>query len=163
MWQFYLPRLPFMHSYFPDYQLRNLWFDGFIGEFGWLEFGFPQWVYDWSLALALALLALIARQLVSLRNVLRSRLWELITYLALMFGLLVLVAGTGYVARLGGTPTYEQPRYLFPLLALYGALIALAARGAGKRYGPAVGVFLVCIAIAHTAGAMLLTVTRYYG
>jgi 4-amino-4-deoxy-L-arabinose transferase-like glycosyltransferase len=163
MWQFYLPRLPFMHSYFPDYQLRNLWFDGFIGEFGWLEFGFPQWVYDWSLALALALLALIARQLVSLRNVLRSRLWELITYLALMFGLLVLVAGTGYVARLGGTPTYEQPRYLFPLLALYGALIALAARGAGKRYGPAVGVFLVCIAIAHTAAAMLLTLTRYYG
>jgi hypothetical protein len=26
-----------------------------------------------------------------------------------------------------------------------------------------VGVFLVCIAIAHTAAAMLLTLTRYYG
>jgi 4-amino-4-deoxy-L-arabinose transferase-like glycosyltransferase len=163
MWQFYLPRLPFMDSYFPDYQLRNLWFDGFIGEFGWLEFGFPQWVYNWSLALAFGLLALVARQLVTLRNVLRSRLWELITYLGLMFGVLVLIAGTGYVARLGGSPTYEQPRYLFPLLALYGALIALAARGAGKRYGPAVGVLLVCIAIAHTAAAMLLTLTRYYG
>jgi 4-amino-4-deoxy-L-arabinose transferase-like glycosyltransferase len=163
MWQFYLPRLPFMHSYFSDYQVRNLWFDGFIGEFGWLEFGFPRWVYNWSLALAFGLLALAARELVSLRNVLRSRLWELITYLGLMSGVLVLIAGTGYVARLGGTPTYEQPRYLFPLLALYGALIALAARGAGKRYGPAVGVFLVCVAIAHTAGAMLLTLTRYYG
>jgi hypothetical protein len=163
MWQFYLPRLPFMESYFSQYQLRNLWFDGFIGEFGWLEFGFPQWVYNWTLGLALALLALVGRQLVSLRDVLRSRLWELITYLGLMFGVLVLTAGTGYVSRLGGAPTYEQPRYLFPLLALYGALIALAARGAGKRYGPAVGVFLVCLAIAHTAGAMLLTLTRYYG
>jgi hypothetical protein len=163
MWQFYLPRLPFMESYFSQYQLRNLWFDGFIGEFGWLEFGFPQWVYHWALGLAFALLALVGRQLVSLRDVLRSRLWELITYLGLMFGVLVLIAGTGYVSRLGGSPTYEQPRYLFPLLALYGALIALAARGAGKRYGPAVGVFLVCIAIAHTAAAMLLTLTRYYG
>jgi hypothetical protein len=163
MWQFYLPRLPFMESYFSQYQLRNLWFDGFIGEFGWLEFGFPQWVYHWALGLAFALLALVGRQLVSLRDVLRSRLWELITYLGLMFGVLVLIAGTGYVSRLGGAPTYEQPRYLFPLLALYGALIALAARGAGKRYGPAVGVFVVCIAIAHTAAAMLLTLTRYYG
>jgi hypothetical protein len=67
------------------------------------------------------------------------------------------------VARLDGVPGYEQPRYLFPLLALYGALIALAARGAGKRYGPVVGVLIVCIAIAHTAAAMLLTLTRYYG
>jgi Predicted membrane protein (DUF2142) len=164
MWQFYLPRLPFMgQDFFSAYQLRQTWFNGFIGQFGWLDFGFPQWVYNWALALALGLLALVGRQLVSFRHVLRSRLWELATYLMLTFGLLVLIAGVSYVARLEGVPGYEQPRYLFPLLALYGALIALAARGAGKRYGPAVGVFLVCIAIAHTAAAMLLTLTRYYG
>jgi 4-amino-4-deoxy-L-arabinose transferase-like glycosyltransferase len=163
MWQFYLPRLGFMHSFFHDYQLRQIWFNGFIGQFGWLDFGFPQWVYDWSLGLVLVLLALVARQMVTLRAVLRSRIWELATYVVLAFGLLVLIAGTSYSARLGGASGYEQPRYLFPLLALYGALIALAARGAGKRYGPAVGVFLVCVAIAHTAAAMLLTLTRYYG
>jgi hypothetical protein len=49
------------------------------------------------------------------------------------------------------------------LLALYGALIAIAARGAGKRYGPALGVLVVCISVAHTAAAMLLTLSRYYG
>jgi hypothetical protein len=164
MWQFYLPRLPFMdQDFFGVYQLRQTWFNGFIGQFGWLDFGFPQWVYNWALALVLGLLALVGRQLVSFRHVLRSRLWELATYLMLMLGLLVLIAGVSYVARLEGVPGYEQPRYLFPLLALYGALIALAARGAGKRYGPAVGVFLVCLAIAHTAAAMLLTLTRYYG
>ena len=75
----------------------------------------------------------------------------------------MLIAGTSYVARVGGVASYEQPRYLFPLLALYGALIALAARGAGKRYGPAVGILLVSIAIAHTAASMLLVLTRYYG
>jgi hypothetical protein len=162
-WQFYLPRLPFMDSFFADYPLRNVWFNGFIGNFGWLDYDFPRWVYNWSLALAFVLLALVARQLVSLRNVPPWRLWELATYVLLALGLLVLIAGAGYVAQLDGANGYEQPRYLFPLLALYGALIALAARGAGKRYGPAVGVFLVCLAIAHTAAAMLLTLTRYYG
>lgn len=163
LWQFYLPRLPFMHSFFHSYELRSIWFNGFIGQFGWLDFGFPQWVYNWAFALSFGVLALVARQLISLRKALRSRLWELATYVLLTFGLLVLIAGTSYVARVGGAPGYEQPRYLFPLLALYGALIALAARGAGKRYGPAVGVFLVSIAILHTAAAMLLTLTRYYG
>jgi hypothetical protein len=164
MWQFYLPLLPFMdQDFFSVYQLRQTWFNGFIGQFGWLDFGFPQWVYNWSLALALGLLALVARELISLRHVLRSRLWELATYLMLTLGLLVLIAGVSYVARLEGVPGYEQPRYLFPLLALYAALIALAARGAGKRYGPVVGILIVCIAITHTAAAMLLTLTRYYG
>ena len=163
MWQFYLPRLGFMHNFFHEYELRQIWFNGFIGQFGWLDFGFPQWVYNWSLVLTFGLLALVARQLVARRAVLRARIWELATYVVLAFGLLVLIAATSYVARQGGANGYEQPRYLFPLLALYGALIALAARGAGKRYGPAVGVFIVCIAIAHTAAAMLLTMTRYYG
>jgi 4-amino-4-deoxy-L-arabinose transferase-like glycosyltransferase len=163
MWQFYLPRLGFMHNFFHSYQLRQIWFNGLIGEFGWLDYGFPPWVYNWTLGVAVVLLALVGRELVSARNVLRSRLWELATYVVLAFGLLVLIAATSYVARLGGIASYEQPRYLFPLFALYGALIALAARGAGKRYGPAVGVLLVCLAIAHTATAMLLTLTRYYG
>lgn len=163
MWQFYLPRLPFMDSYFNAYQLRDVWFDGFIGAFGWLEFGFPGWVYDWALGVALAILALAGRELFSLRHVLRRRLWELSTYLVLALGLLILIAATGYLTRVGETTGYEQPRYLFPLLPLYGALIALAARGAGKRWGPAAGVFLVCLAITHTAVAMLLTLTRYYG
>jgi hypothetical protein len=49
------------------------------------------------------------------------------------------------------------------VLALYGALIVIAARGAGKHYGPAPGVLVVCISVAHTAAAMLLTLSRYYG
>ncbi len=164
LWQFYLPRLPVMHTvYFDSYQLRDIWFNGFIGQFGWLDYKFPHWVYDGALAVALGLLALATRELVRLREVLRSRLWELSTYVVLTFGLLLLIAGTAFSARLDGAVGYEQPRYLFPLLALYGALIALAARGAGKRYGQPVGVLLVCLAIAHTAGAMLLTLTRYYG
>jgi predicted membrane protein DUF2142 len=163
MWQFYLPRLPSMDPIFDAYQLRQTWFNGFMGQFGWLEYGFAGWVYNLALAIALGLVALVARHLIAVRNVIRSRLGELLTYLALVAGLLVLIGGTSYIARIGGAVGYEQPRYLFPLLALYGALVAIAARGAGRRYGPAVGVLLVSIAIAHTAAAMLLTLARFHG
>jgi 4-amino-4-deoxy-L-arabinose transferase-like glycosyltransferase len=163
MWQFYLPRLPSMHSMFDFYPLRQIWFNGFIGEFGWLDTKFAGWVYDVAIPVALAIVALVGRELYRMRSVIRSRLGELVTYLTLLAGLLLLIGAVSYIARIGGATGYEQPRYLFPLMALYGALIAIAARGAGKRYGPAAGVLLVCIAVAHSIAAMLLTVTRFYG
>jgi hypothetical protein len=163
MWQFYLPRLPWQDSLFQDYQLRHIWFNGFIGEFGWLDTRFHDWVYDLAVVVAAAIVAFAGRELYRVRSAIRSRLPELITYLALIAGLLLLIGGVSYVARIGGATGYEQPRYLFPLMALYGGVIALAARGAGKRYGPAAGVFLVCVAVAHSAAAMLLTLTRFYG
>jgi 4-amino-4-deoxy-L-arabinose transferase-like glycosyltransferase len=163
MWQFYLPRLPSMHSMFPFYPLREIWFNGFVGEFGWLDTKFANWVYDLALVIAVGVLVLAGRELYRMRSTIRSRLGELITYLTLVAGLLVLIGAVSYIARIGGAAGYEQPRYLFPLMALYGALIAIAARGAGRRYGPAVGVVLVCLAVAHSAAAMLLTLTRFYG
>lgn len=163
MWQFYLPRLPSMHPLFPAFPLRHVWFNGFIGQFGWLDYGFAHWVYNLALLIFAGIVGLAARELVRARAVVRARIGELITYLTLIAGLLILIGGVSYIARIEGATGYEQPRYLFPLLALYGGLIALAARGAGKRYGPAAGVVLVCLAVAHTAAAMLLTITRYYG
>ena len=162
-WQFYLPRLPFMDSLFTYYPLREVWFNGFIGRFGWLEYGFPNWVYDLALAIFAVIAALAVRELISDWRAVRGRAAELITYVALTIGLLILVNGNGYTARVDGAVGFEQARYLFPLLALYAAIVALAARGAGRRYGPAVGVLLVSFAIAHGAVAMLLTLTRYYG
>ena len=78
--------------------------------------------------------------------------------------MLILVNGNGYVARIDGEGGFEQARYpRSPLLPLYAAIVALAARGAGRRYGPAVGVLLISVAIAHSAVAILLALTRYYG
>jgi hypothetical protein len=162
-WQFYLPRLPFMDVQFHDYPLYAVWFKGFIGIFGWLDYGYPNFVYTVALWIFIAVVALAARELVSQRELLRSHMGELLTYAVILVGLLVLTNGSGYSARVGGAGGFEQARYLLPLLALYGAVVALAARGAGRRWGPAVGVLLVSIAIAHSAVAMLLTLTRYYG
>ena len=52
-------------------------------------------------------------------------------------GLLLLI---GLVALRGWAPgirARSQGRYLLPLLPLFGALLALAARGAGERWGRA--------------------------
>ena len=163
LWQFYLPRLPSMSPAFHGYPLRDLWFNGFIGKFGALDYGFSKWVYDLALGVFAALLILAGRELVACREALRHRIWELATYAVIALGLLGLLNWLGYDLRAGQVIGFEQARYLLPLLGLYAAVIALAARGAGRRYGPAVGVLIVSVAITHSVVAMLLTLTRYYG
>lgn len=163
IWQFYLPRLPGMTLEFPYYPLKEVWFDGFIGRFGWADYGFAGWGYDLALGVLAVVLALAVRGLVISRKALRGRLGELVTYAAIAAGLLVMLNWIGYDYQLEDNRGFEQARYLLPLLGLYGAVIALAARGAGRRYGPAAGVLFVSVAIAHSLLAMLVTVMRYYG
>ncbi|MDP9020536.1 MAG: DUF2142 domain-containing protein, partial [Actinomycetota bacterium] len=46
LWQFFLPRLPFMEDAFPgypDYPLWDVYIQGFVGRFGSFQFGFPLW------------------------------------------------------------------------------------------------------------------------
>jgi hypothetical protein len=50
-----------------------------------------------------------------------------------------------------------------PLLCLYALVPALAVRGAGRRFGPAVAIGVVSLTFAHTLFALLLTVSRFYG
>ena len=47
MWQFYLPRLPFMEEEVPGYPVVDVWLEGFVGRFGLLEFGLPGWAAKW--------------------------------------------------------------------------------------------------------------------
>ena len=111
----------------------------------------------------MVVLGLAGRELVACREAIRSRLGELATYAAITVGLVILLNWIGYGYQLGAAEGFEQARYLLPLLGLYAAIIALAARGAGRRYGPAAGVLIASVAIAHSLLAMLLTMTRYYG
>jgi 4-amino-4-deoxy-L-arabinose transferase-like glycosyltransferase len=163
IWQFYLPRLPSMTPQFHGYPLREIWFEGFIGRFGWLDYGFANWAYNLALGAIVVLLGLAGRELVACREAIRRRIGELVTYAVIAVGLVILLNWIGYGVQLGKAEGFEQARYLLPLLALYAAIIALAARGAGRRYGPAVGVLIVSVAIAHSLLAMLLTMTRFYG
>jgi 4-amino-4-deoxy-L-arabinose transferase-like glycosyltransferase len=161
-WQFYLPRLPFMVDQFPEYYpLWQTWFMGFVGRFGWLDHGFPALVYKVALAVYLPLAALAVSALVRARRTLRRRGLEVATYLLMGAGLLALIVLPGYTYRETTGFVFEQARYLLPLLALYGALLALAARGAG-RLAPVAGTLIVVLALTHGLLAQLLTLGRYY-
>jgi hypothetical protein len=163
LWQVFLPRLPGQHRAFAFYPPYELWFKGFIGSLGWLAIQFPAWVYDAALGAFAAIGALAVRALVRNRAAVRLHRAELAGYLLITCSLLLLI---GMVALRGFAPGIEatvQARYLLPLLALFGAILALAARGAGERWGRSVGVAIVMTAIAWTIFSQLLTISFFYG
>jgi hypothetical protein len=163
VWEFYLPHLPGMFNYFPGLSsFRQLWFDRAVGIYGWLDTSFPVWVDNLALIPAAVIAALALRTLITSRAALRKRLPELLTYLTMSLGLMALVAQDFYQNRdLEGTG-WAQPRYLVPLLALGAVLLAAAARGAGRRWGPAVGALIVVLFLAQDLFSQLLVVSRFY-
>jgi 4-amino-4-deoxy-L-arabinose transferase-like glycosyltransferase len=164
MWQLYLPRLPGMRSDFPGiFTTRQIWFDGFVGIYGWSNVFFPVWVYTLALAPGLAVVCLCAKAIFDRRAILRARGVEFLVYALMAFGVMAMIAIVSYSRFPTVTAEYGWTRYLLPLLALLGALLALAARGAGRRWGPAVGALLVVLMFSHDIFSQLLVVARYYG
>jgi hypothetical protein len=164
IWEFYLPRLPGMPHYFPGIlTTRQIWFDRLVGMYGWLDTYFPNWVYEAALIPAAIVALLFVRALFEGRAALRTRTGELFCCLAIGGGTVALVGADAYLVYPASNGGYAEPRYLLPTLVLYAAVIALAARGAGRRWGPAVGAGIVMLVIAHDLFSQLLLVGRYYG
>jgi hypothetical protein len=164
IWQLYLPRLPGMPHDFPGFlTTRDIWLDGYIGLYGWFDTVFPGWVYDVALVPTGLIVLGCLRALLAARSALRERLGELLVYVALGLGLMVLVGADSYLKFPGIAAEYGQTRYLLPLLALLGAVLALAARGAGRRWGPVAGVSIVVLLFAHDLFSQLQAIARYYG
>ena len=164
MWQLYLPRLPSMHRDFPGLlTMRDIWFNGYVGLFGWLDTTFPNWVYSAALPPAVSIGALCIRSLFLDRTALRSRGGELAVYLVLVAGMLALIGAGSYLAFVGAGGAVFEPRYLLPIMPLLAVSLALAARGAGRRWGPATGAAIVVLLLAHDLFGQLQVVARYYG
>jgi 4-amino-4-deoxy-L-arabinose transferase-like glycosyltransferase len=162
LWQALLPRLPFMNDFFGWYVPYDIYFQGFMGRFGWAEYTFPLTFHRVALGLFALLTVLVGRELWQRRTALRIRWAEALTYLIMFGGLLLVIEVAAYRYNISFGQYFEQGRYLLPMLGLYGAFVALAARGAGRKWGPAVGAFLVVLAMGHTLFAMILTIDRFY-
>jgi Predicted membrane protein (DUF2142) len=164
IWQLFFPRLPGMSNDFPGVvPIRQYWFNGLVGLYGWLDTQFPSWFYSLALVPAVAALALAGRALVIGRSALRARIGELVVFLVIAIGLLGLIGTDGYFTFPRETATYSETRYLLPMIALYGTVLALAARGAGRRWGPVVGTLIVVVALTHDVLSQLLVISRFYG
>ncbi len=163
VWQFYLPRLPGMTNDFPGiFPPLQIWFKGIVGRYNWLETVFPGWVYTVALIPAAAIIGLCARELYLRRDDLRSRIGEFAVYLLICFGLMMLLAGASFVNFPTLNAGDSEPRYFLPLLALGSALLALAARGAGRRWGQVAGTAIVVLILTHDILSQLLEISRYY-
>jgi len=164
IWQFYLPRLPGMTSYFPGLSSTyQLWFKRSVGLYGWLDTSFPLWVYDLALVPAGLIVALCLRALIVARGALRDRSIEIVVYAMMCVGLMALVGSSSYSEFPATNSAYAEPRYLLPLIALLAVVLALAARGAGRRWGPAVGTVIVVLFLGYDLFSQLLVVSRFYG
>jgi 4-amino-4-deoxy-L-arabinose transferase-like glycosyltransferase len=162
VWQLFLPRL-WMRPQFVSWPLWSTWFIGFVGRFGWLDYGFPMWFYEVARVIAVAVCALAAAELVRSREVIRRRLGELAVYALAVVGLAAEIGVQSYRYLITNGGVFQQARYLLPLLCLYAAIIALAVRFGGRRWGPVMGALLVVLAIGHDLYAQGITISRYYG
>jgi 4-amino-4-deoxy-L-arabinose transferase-like glycosyltransferase len=165
IWELFLPRVPYMnHVYFPLwYPLWQVWLDGSIGLFGWLDYDFPAWVYSdfrW-LVYVLAGFAVIATW--RLRHRIRPLVPLFACFALMAVGLLVVIGYVSAQAQFEGQPPFPQARYLFPLLALYALAVVLACKALPRRWAPVLGALLVALAMAHNLFAETLTISRYYG
>jgi 4-amino-4-deoxy-L-arabinose transferase-like glycosyltransferase len=163
LWELYLPALPGMPVYFHGVSTtRQLWFDGLVGRYGWLDTFFPAWVYNLALIPAALIAGLCVRELARNHGALAARAAELVVYCVMAAGVMVLVAASDYLTYPEDIGAYIEPRYLMPMVVLFGAILALAARGAGRRWGPAVGTLLVLVILGHDIFSQLLVISRYY-
>jgi hypothetical protein len=165
IWEMYLPRLPGMTRYFAGISTwKDIWFDRSVGLYGWMDTMLPPWVDNLALILAVGVLALCGREMLINRASLRARLPELAGYAAIAIGLLTMLGITSYVSDvINHELAYGESRYLLPLLPLLGAVVALAIRGAGRRWMPVAGAAIVILFVGHDLFSQLQVIARYYG
>lgn len=149
VWQFYLPRLPFMsdfHSVAPTLPAWDILFKGAWAAFGWLEVLFPTWVY------VVLLLVSVAAAVGAVLGLWRDRAgidWFVFAFLAVVvLGLMAGLHISEYRQLVGGASNFFQGRYVLPLAPLAAAVLARAlmwapVRMRGNVIGAALGVFLV--------------------
>jgi hypothetical protein len=167
IWQFYLPRVPGTHDALPgQWSTRDGWAYSFVGQFGYTGPRAPDWLLNVVLATGVAAIALIVRALMRAPDKLRSRAFELGAYVLMGLGLAAGIAVASYGAEQSlkqATGYLFQARYFFPLIALMAALVALTARGGGRRAGPLIGAGFVMLVLAHNLVSQLLALSNWYG
>ena len=163
IWQFYLPRLPWMApSVRSDWDVRDAFSDRFwtFAQFD-VSFSHAVLVALWALALFVLAAAVVA--LVRHRRLVRGSA-DVVVALAAAVVIYLLFAHLAAYRGLVRDPTDPvlTGRYLVPLITLYGPLLALALTALPRRLAPAgAAVALSGLALLQV-GALGSVLERFY-
>jgi 4-amino-4-deoxy-L-arabinose transferase-like glycosyltransferase len=163
VWQFYLPRLPWMSRFrwTPGLGVWDVWIvEGLIGRFGWLTVFLPEWIYAATAvifgAFGLAALWFVAK----LRN--RTALW-LLGFLAI--ALIALVGGLHWIdyrAVINGQGPLLQGRYLLPVIGLFGLAVGLVVSRLPEPFRPVACGAVLLLLLSLQALSMSAVIKAFY-
>ena len=162
IFQLFLPRLPFLDDQIPGVPVKDLWVSGFVGRFGWVDYGFGPGANRVGTWVVTVLLMLLVVAVVKFNRSVRAS-WRLLVCSLLALVLVPTAVGVvDYRAFVTNSPRFEQARYLLPLLGLYAGLFAIAVKVLGTKLGLIATAGLWVLVSFHTVAAMVLTANRYY-
>ncbi|HTD79602.1 MAG TPA: DUF2142 domain-containing protein [Chloroflexota bacterium] len=161
VWQFYLPRLPWMSRLrvTPGLSVYNVWVREAWGTFGWLEVPMPSWVYTATGSFT-ALTGVLSAAVVS---TFRDRLrWQLVAFFGLaLVALLLGLHVTEYRSLINKQGPFLQGRYLLPVVGLFGLAVSLVLSRLPSRWqGPACAAIVPAMLLLQLLA--LATVARTY-
>jgi 4-amino-4-deoxy-L-arabinose transferase-like glycosyltransferase len=167
VWQYYLPPLPFMQpspivAGGGGKALYYTWIQEGWGAFGWLEVRWPLAVYRWFAALSAVLILGGAVSLA--RSAWRKRLdWGTVAFFSVAVAcLLFILHWSDYsIWRVEGRG-FIQGRYLFPLVALLGLIVAGAVSLLPRRRRALAVAFALAALLVFQLFSMGLVVERYF-
>lgn len=162
VWQFYLPRLPFLTPFrtTPDLPVVDIWMHEITGVFGWADVYLAPWVYTltgWiAVILGMSTVALLARRH-------RPGAAALLAFFALcVLALLGLLHITEYRVLIGGGGQFLQGRYLLPIVSLLGLVVGLVAGRLPARLRAPGGALVLAGLLAFQCLSLATVVKAYY-
>jgi 4-amino-4-deoxy-L-arabinose transferase-like glycosyltransferase len=163
LWQYYLPKPPFLTKYPTPpggYPLLQVWITQGWAAFGWLEVKFEPWVYRVLGVLTMSVFGAGAVALVRARHRID---WRVVAFLgAACLALLAGLHWTDYHKLENGEPAFMQARYLFPVISVMGLALAGAVSLAPVRArGALAGAAIAGLLVFHLF-ALGLTLERFY-
>lgn len=163
LWQWYLPSIASMDEYFVGMPpVFKVFIGGSFADFNSLDTRFPDDAYVFVSA-ALAALCLLAARAVWVRRDRFSEIWPFVGFSFLaVAGVAFFVNTTGYFMFIQDGQLFAQGRYLFPAIAVFGALVVAGALGAGRRLAlPLASACVLALACANIFG-MAISLSRFY-
>jgi 4-amino-4-deoxy-L-arabinose transferase-like glycosyltransferase len=163
VWQFYLPRLPFLTRFrqtagLPVY---DIWLKQVWGAFGWLDVGLPAWAYAFLASVTGAVL--IPATAIGAVDVVRSRRWQVPAFLTLTaLALLAFLHISDYRSIIAGQGPLLQGRYLLPIVGLFGLACAFVLSRAPRRVQAGLCSVVVVALLVLQVLALSTVVHGYY-